>query len=276
MDAMLFGMCRIEIPFDLVRKENNESERMGLNVGEVVPVQKFDKILDVEPIDSTIRVSIHTDPQLKPGHVLFWNDPAWRRKYILSIADLCSWIEKKSNKSFRVELIELHPGMRGSSSIPDLKSAIIALIDELKRRKLVPLVVVENRTSGRKKSVMGTVEDILKLAEEVLYEGEELILYFGFALDIQQLFTEYKKDPLKVVGGLMMLMDYDPRLFRVFHIHTNHKTIRTTDPIPWKAVAKIVRNLYSLRIKPKLLPEVHKTSDITKTITLFEKLALIQ
>ncbi len=80
---------------------------------------------------------MHTDPELKPNHILYWNLKDWRNEYLESILDFTYYIHKSPFA------IEFHPGITKRSK-GFFQKFIIDAIENFKGvRNDAPYILVE-------------------------------------------------------------------------------------------------------------------------------------
>lgn len=217
-DAEKLGLTRIEVPFDLVREENDEYLKLNKRIGDIITKEDFEKLYGKEKFGH--EYILHTDTELKENHILYWNLTEWRTEYFQSIVDFAYFIGKPPFA------IEFH-----SSKPKRSKNMIKVVAEAFDKFKEInnPYILVENRTG----MYISTVKDMIKFYEiisENLSSSE--IEKFGLCIDISQLYTEQRKDPTTEISKI-------PRNYILcWHIHYKHKTPSKQDPINWKKLLK--------------------------------------
>jgi len=248
-DALKLNLTIIEVPFDLVRKENGESITLKKRVGEIITKEDFPLLYGESSFEG--RYVLHTDPELKIGHVLYWNVPEWRRRYVNSIIEFSDFVGKPPTA------IEYHPS-KPKRSKNHMVNLIIESFDKFEEAGFTPYILIENRTG----MYISTVKDMINFYRNVCENlSPNELSKFGFCIDVSQLYTQTKVDPIE---DLKML----PRDHILsWHIHYRHRPPSDRDPISWNKVAKLVietKNAFCL-------PEVFKFNEIIKTIRYIER-----
>lgn len=252
-DAKRRGINRVELPFDLIRDENKESRWTGKEVGDLIEAGDFKFLYRKERFDG--EYILHTDPELKPGHSLFWNRSEWRKKYIRSIIGFSDFIGKAPYA------IEFHPSAKERDGLFTVR-LIIEAFDELKNGiAIMPYILLENR-KGKSVSNVGEMVNLYDLLKGNLSKGE--MAKFGFSIDIAQLYSQMRRDPIYEIKSTL-----PKKAMLCWHIHFQHKVPFSTKLINWQAVVMLILELD----RTVLLPEVLNEKDVDKTIQFIEKLA---
>jgi len=252
-DAKKLGLTRIEVPFDLVREENDEYLVLNKRIGDIITKDDFILLYGKEIFKG--EYILHTDPELKRSHILYWNLPEWRNKYLESIIEFSDFIGKQPSA------IEFHPS-RPKRSKNHMISLILEAFDKFREAGFSPYILIENRTG----MYISKVSDMINFYKNISINlSSNELSKFGFCIDISQLYTQMKKDPtddLKKLPKACILG---------WHIHYKHKPPSDQDPINWKQVVKLIfetKNAFCL-------PEVFKFDDIIKTIKYIERITRI-
>ncbi len=247
-DALKLNLSRIEVPFDLIREENNEYLVVQKPVGDIPTKNDFPKLYGEGRFEKDYI--LHTDPELKPSHILYWNLPKWRNTYLESIVEFSYFIGKPPCA------VEFHPS-KPKRSREHMIKLILEAFDKFKELNFLSSILIENRTG----MFISTVEDMIKFYETVSDNlSSKELSKFGFCIDISQLYTQIKRDPSKDLKKL-------PKSSILgWHIHYKHKPPSDKDPINWKEIISM--------IKPNVfcLPEVFRFKDIIATIKYIENL----
>ncbi|ADB57143.1 hypothetical protein [Archaeoglobus profundus] len=135
-DALSLGIMRIEVPFDLIRRENKEFIKLNKNVGDIPTKDDFSILYDVSGFDG--NYILHTDPELKPYHKLYWNKREWRQKYLGSIIDFVDFVGTNPSA------IEFHPSSKKRSN--GLLPLILESFDIFDSHGISSVILIENRT----------------------------------------------------------------------------------------------------------------------------------
>ena len=246
-DAKKLGLTRIEVPFDLVREENDEYLKLNKKIGDIIAKEDFEKLYGKEKFEH--EYILHTDPELKENHILYWNLTEWRTKYFQSIIDFAHFIGKPPFA------IEFHPSKPKRSK--NMDKAIVEAFDKFKEINN-PYILIENRTG----MYISTVKDMIKFYETVCENlSPSEIKKFGLCIDISQIYTEQRKDPTNEIAKI-------PRNYILcWHIHYKHKVPSMQDPINWREITKILKETKAI-----CLPEVFTFNNIIQTIKFIEKM----
>ncbi len=251
--AKKFGIDRIEIPFDLVRLENEEYFLLNKKIGDI-PEQGDFKTLYGKEGNGHFAYILHTDPELKPRHYLRWNKKKWRKRYLASIIDFAEF-------SGRVPFaVEFHPSRktRSENHFEDfIVDALTMLVDCFECE--CPYVYVENRTN----LYISTIENIIQLYEEISDRtSDRERKRFGFSVDVMQLYSQMGKSVIKELPKI------PADAIKNWHIHYRHQPPTYSDPIDWRQVAN-----YIVESQPTLvLPEVFTDQGVRATIEFIESL----
>ena len=251
-DAKRLGLTRIEVPFDLVREENEEYLVLNKKIGDVITKDDFVLLYGDNSSKFEGYYVLHTDPELKRAHTLYWNLAEWRNRYLESIVEFSDFVGKPPSA------IEFHPS-KPKRSKKYMIYSILEAFDKFKGAGFSPYIMIENRTG----MYISTVNDMINFYKEV---SENLspneLSKFGFCIDISQLYTQMRKDPVNDLKKLPK--DY----ILGWHIHYRHKPPSNQDSIGWKSIAKLISETENAFY----LPEVFKFNDVIKTIKYIENM----
>jgi len=251
--ARKFNIARIEVPFDLIRLENEEYHILQKQVGSI-PTSKDFEILYGQNVVSEFDYILHTDPELKPRHYLKWNSEDWRYQYLNSIIGLSKFLGKIPYG------IEIHPSRKSRSKkyFEDFIVEAIAKLHDTFGNKC-PLLFVENRTS----LYISSIEEINRFFEHIsnrISSKESQI--FGFSIDVMQLYSQMGSSFLSELSTI------PSDAIKNWHIHYRHQPPASTDPIDWQAVAAVITDTQPSII----LPEVFTDRGVESTIQFVEQL----
>lgn len=260
-DALSIGIKRIEVPFDLVRYKNNEYKELNKNVGDIPTKEDFPKLYDVSNFDGDYI--LHTDPELRPHHKLYWDKREWRKKYLESIVDFIDLI------GINPSAIEFHPSVKRRSK--GLFHLIPEFFDMFEKHGISSVILIENRRG----KYISTVSDMLRFYEllRAILSEKELKL-FGFCIDVSQLYNQYKNlyrqrfDSAKLTELLTKeLKNLPKKLIKAWHLHFEHRCPSDRDPINWREIIQLIHP------EDFCLPEVlGYIKDVKMTINYFENL----
>ncbi len=250
IDAKKLGLTRIEVPFDLVRLENNEHKILNKNVGDIITREDFKLLYGENAFEFDGEYILHTDPELKKGHILYWNQPQWRSRYIESIIDFSDFVGKPPLA------VEFHPSkLRRSRG--HMIHLILEAFDKFRDAGFLPYIMIENRRD----MYISTAKDMINFYEKISENlASKELSKFGFCVDVSQLYFQIRRDPFDDLKSLPK----DSILG--WHIHYKHNPPSDRDPINWKNISKLIdKNVFCL-------PEVFNTKNIIKTINYIEEI----
>ncbi len=255
--ARRLNLNRVELPFDLVRTQNDENYRLNKEVGDIIEKDDFKDLYGLPKDNGKCDYILHTDPEIKSKHYLYWNKEEWRKVYLQSIIDFQEYIGRPPYA------VEFHPGKKTRSEgyFEDFIVEAIRLFDD-RFGDESPILLIENRTN----LYVSTTHDMIDFYQEIKDRvSKSKIENFGYSVDVKQLTSAMGESAIEGIEEL------PAEMIENWHIHSGyhgHQPPNDDDSIDWKRVAGLVK-----KSNTKLcLPEVHSHDQTKETIKYFEKL----
>ena len=243
----------VEMPADLV-KNKSEVERTGLELGGFLTKSEIEILYNSSHHNELNRYILHTEPSLtrtdKNGITykapLKWWDNEWRTKTISMICEISSFLGSPPYA------IEIHPGDQRNTFQSIKESSELFYFEYESRFNRIPLILLENRTG----QFISNGDHMYNFW--MFLSGWEYKEYFGYVVDIQQLFTttkgRFKEHLFKIPNDSI----------KGFHIHAKHRLPSDNDSIPWELVSQ---KLHNISVESFIInPEVHHKQQVIPTI----------
>lgn len=252
-EALKLKLTRIEVPFDLVKKEYSEYEILGKEVGEIIDNNDF---IHLYGGNNEIggEYILHTDPEGLTGHHLYWNSPNWRKKYLTAMIDFSEFVNKASFG------VEFHSG-RSIRSREFFEDFIVEAIECFKNEyeNEAPYILVENRRGH----YISTADDMIRLYWAIHDRTSKSdIEMFGLCVDVGQLYT--------VTGAIVAdeIEKIPRKAIKDWHIHYFKHIYPPSDedPIDWQKIVELMKETHN----STCLPELHTEQNVEATIDYIE------
>jgi len=255
--ANRINLKRVELPFDLVRSQNDEDYGLNKEVGDVIEKDDFKDLYGLPRDNGKCDYILHTDPEIKSKHILYWNKEGWRKKYLQSIIDFQEYVGRAPYA------VEFHPGRKSRSEgyFEDFIVEAIRLFND-RFGDDSPILLIENRT----KLYVSTTHDMIDFYQAIKNRvSKSEIENFGYSVDVKQLTSAMGRSAIKGIEEL------PAEAIKNWHIHSGyhgHQPPNDKDSIEWERVADIVKKSETTLC----LPEVHSHKQTEETIEYFEEL----
>lgn len=249
------GCLFVEVPADMIK---NASEVIATGQQLCTFLTEESIAILYSPLKNPakkIPYILHTEPSLARNDnfgisaqaPLMWHNAEWVGSFVRMILDISGYLGSPPAK------IEIHPGDR-RNSFADIMRAMQTIQDAFSLVSgTVPEILLENRTG----QIVSTGEEIAAFWEYLSTQHPEMKKTVGIVLDVQQLKTVTKN---RFEASFAQIPD---ECLKGFHIHTLHRSPKSTDSIPWRDVFHSIARLSQDII---INPEIHHNNQVTEVI----------